>query len=77
MSKTLLVYDQTTMDDSYETIRFITFKKINVIFVPKGLTSLLQPIDVCINRSFKEYIRHEYENAVLIFNGPNFPRVKR
>ncbi len=42
-----------------------TFKRLNTlpVMVPPGCTSLVQPLDVCINHSFKERIEalsHEH-----------------
>lgn len=40
---------------------FFFDKNINYVFIPKGLTSILQSLDVLINPPFKDAIRHQYE----------------
>ena len=44
-----------------EIIKFLYDKSVNKVFEPKGLTFIFQSLDVLINRSFKDAIRHEYE----------------
>lgn len=35
-------------------------KRINVVVIPGGLTPLLQPLNCCINKPFKDKVRPEY-----------------
>ena len=77
LSKTLLVFDHARMHESYEILKLLTENKINYVFIPKGLTPILQPLDVCINYPFKNYIRKEYESAVIAFKSNKVPKIKR
>ncbi len=65
------------MHDSYEIIHYITKYKINPVFFPKGLTSILQLLDVSINHPFKLAIMHEYVFLLTFFNYIKEPKVKR
>ena len=38
LEKTLLVFDRAPMHDNYQTINYLTKKKINFVFIPKGMT---------------------------------------
>ena len=67
LEKTLLVFDRAPMHDNYQTINYLNKKKINFVFIPKGMTSVLQPLDVSINRPFKDSIRHKYDESISAF----------
>ena len=53
------------MHDNYDIINFLKNKKINYIFFPKWMTPILQPLEVSINHSFKDVIKHKYDDAFL------------
>ena len=57
--------------------KIFTQKKINVIFIPKGLTSKLQPLETSLNRPFKDWIKRSYEDALSLFNGVKWAKIKR
>ena len=65
------------MHFSLDVIRYLVSLKINYVFIPKGLISILQPLDVSVNRPFKDALRHCYENALSIFNQKKMPKIKR
>lgn len=77
LSKTLLVFDRASMHDSLEIIKYLISKNINFVFIPKGLTSILQPLDVSINHPFKIGIKHAYEYAITCFKTEKVPKVKK
>ena len=77
LQNTLLILDSSTMHFSLDVIRYLVSLKINYVFIPKGLTSILQPLDVSVNRPFKDALRHCYENALSIFNQKKMPKIKR
>ena len=41
------------------------------------MTSILQPLDVSINRPYKDSIRHSYEEATIAFKSNKIPKIKR
>jgi len=45
--------------------------------VPKGLTPILQPLDVSINKPFKEAMKHKYESSIIYFSNKNKIKIKR
>ena len=69
LEKTLLIGDNPTMLNSIATFIYLQYKKINIVFIHKGLTSILQPLDSSLNRPFKDWIKRSYEEAVSLFNG--------
>ena len=65
------------MHNSIATLKYLYNKKINVVFIPKGLTSILQPLDTSLNRPFKDWIKRSYEEAVSLFNDFKGAKIKR
>ena len=47
------------------------------MLIPKGLTSILQPLDVSINKPFKEAMKHKYESSIIYFSNKNKIKIKR
>ena len=41
------------------------------------MTSILQPLDVCINKPYKHSIRHSYEESTKAFKSNKIPKIKR
>ena len=72
----MLILDSATMHISFDIIRYLVSLKINYVFIPKGLTSILQPLDVSVNRPFKDALRHCYKNALSIFNQKKCQKLK-
>jgi hypothetical protein len=54
-------------------------KNFNLVVVLGGMTSQLQPLDVSVNKPFKDYLRKEYEAWLLSKNLPLTPsgKIKR
>lgn len=65
------------MHDNFENLKFLFDKNINYVFIPKGLTSILQPLDISINRPFKDTVRHQYELACSVFKSVDKQKVSR
>ena len=77
LKNTLLIWDKATMHISFEIQRLLVKNKINFAYIPAGLTSILQPLDVSINRPYKDSIRHSYEEATIAFKSNKIPKIKR
>ena len=56
----LLILDKTTMHINTNVINTIEKYDTEIKFIPSGMTRILQPLDVVINKPFKEYIRRFY-----------------
>lgn len=62
----LLVMDQASMHKTPDIIKEIDKYDTEIIFFPKDMTRILQPLDVAINKPFKTLIRKKY--ADYFFN---------
>ena len=56
----LLIMDQASMHITEDIIKEIEKYDTEIIFIPKGMTRILQPLDVSINKPFKTLIRKKY-----------------
>ena len=59
-AKVILVMDQFSGRKDSELLDYLRIKDVSVVWVPSGCTGLLQPLDVAINKSFKDAIRKYY-----------------
>jgi len=53
------VHEMSTVKAEIEKCR------TDIVFIPKGLTFLLQPCDVFVNKPFKDAIRKSWEDFML------------
>jgi len=58
--KCILIMDKAPSHIKSNIIDELTEKQKNFIFVPAGLTRFLQPLDVGINKPFKDHLKSEY-----------------
>lgn len=56
----LLIMDLATMDTNNIVIKDFESKDTEIQFIPKGMTSVLQPLDVSVNKPFKVHIKDRY-----------------
>ena len=59
---------------SYLTEAFLAIMKNDknlLSFIPAGLTRFIQPLDVSINKPFKEALKKEYVNYYINIKGEN------
>ena len=59
------------------TLKYLYDKKINVIFLQRRLTSILEPLDTSLNRPFKDQINSYNEDEVSLFNDFKDAKIKR
>ena len=60
MVPNLLIMDQASMHITEDIIKEIEKYDTEIIFIPKDMTRVLQPLDVTINKPFKTLIRKKY-----------------
>lgn len=57
----------------------LTKSNTDLVVIPGGMTSQLQPLNICINKPLKDLVRREYEQWLEASNRPLTPpgRMKR
>ncbi|KFD61376.1 hypothetical protein M514_24697 [Trichuris suis] len=60
-NRSLLVWDSFRSHVAEGIKSHLEECKIETAVIPDGLTSVLQPLDVCINKPFKDYMREEWK----------------
>uniref|UniRef100_A0A5S6QMK0 DDE-1 domain-containing protein n=1 Tax=Trichuris muris TaxID=70415 RepID=A0A5S6QMK0_TRIMR len=58
--RSLLVWDSFRGHTARSTTSCLRECKVEAAVIPGGLTSILQPLDVSLNKPFKNYIREEW-----------------
>ena len=61
----LLVWDSCQVHLTEAVRQELQRRDIDVAVIPGGLTPLVQPLDVSINRPFKQKMRHSWENWMI------------
>ena len=56
----LLILDKAPSHCCSAIIEYLNNKNIKRIFIPGGLTRKLQPLDVAVNKPFKDYIKKNF-----------------
>ena len=65
MDNCLLIYDKVSMHITDEIRNLYNSRNKQLIEIPNGLTSIIQPLDVSINYSFKNAVRNKYINHII------------
>ena len=58
--KSILFLDHVSMLLKNEIQSELINKDIICHYIPKGITCVMQPLDVCVNKSFKDSLRKKY-----------------
>ena len=53
--------DSFTAHESEELLKEAKSRNVDIIIIPGGCTSKIQPVDVCLNRPFKCIMRHKWK----------------
>lgn len=62
-----LVVDQCKVHLKESIKKYLKQNNINYFFIPSGCTGLLQPLDVCINKPFKDAIRNQFSEWFKVY----------
>ena len=65
----LLILDKAPSHCGEEILNYMNEQKIKRIFIPGGLTRKLQPLDIGINKQFKESLRKKFNLYQQTHNG--------
>ena len=77
LENTLLIFDSAPMHTSLEVLKYISNKKLTMCWFQKGLTPILQTLDVSINKPFKEAMKHKYESSIIYYSNKDKIKIKR
>lgn len=64
-SESILCLDSFKAHISVSSEVKLRTNKIHASVIPGGCTSVLQPLDVCLNKPFKSLLRHSWQNYML------------
>ena len=70
-SKCLLIMDKASCHISKEAINFLEENNISYNLIPSGLTPILQPLDISVNKFFKDNIKNLFERDRLFLDNLN------
>lgn len=63
--KSLLVWDMFKCHLMDSVVAQLRSQKTDIAVIPGGLTSIVQPLDVCLNKPFKDYMRDLWSNWMI------------
>ena len=66
--KILLIMDYATSHYTKKIIDYLDKHDIDVFFIPKNMTPILQPLDRAINFPFKQYLKSLYIERYILNN---------
>lgn len=66
--KILLIMDYSTSHYTEKIIDYLDKHNIDVCFITKNMTSILQPLDRAINFPFKQYLKSLYSERFIFYN---------
>ena len=66
--KCLLIIDKASSHSSDDSLEILNKLNISYLLIPSGMTSLLKPMDLSINKVFKDNIRYSFEKDRLFYD---------
>ena len=66
VERSLLVWDSFRAHLTESVKEVLQQQNIDVAVIPGGLTPVLQPLDKCLNKPFKESMRREYQSQMIM-----------
>ena len=64
----LLIIDKASSHSSDDSLEILNSLNINYLLIPSGMTSILQPMDISVNKVFKDNIRYFFEKERLLLD---------
>ena len=77
MFESLLIIDKATTHENEEFKRVCFNNDVTISYIPKGRTSILQPLDVSINKPFNDALRNEYTQFCIQKGLNNADKISR
>ena len=65
-NKKLLIFDYCSAHSTPGVIEELKNKNIDFLFIPKRMTSILQPLDRMVNCPLKKFIKNKYTDFYFI-----------
>ena len=59
--------DQATVHISEDSLNFLKDKEINFVLIPAGMRPECQPLDISVNKIFKDQIKLKFEANRVFF----------
>lgn len=73
--KCLLIIDKASTHASDDSLELLKNNNINYYLIPSGMTSLVQPMGLSVNKIFKDNIRYLFEKDRLLYDNI-LPKIK-
>ena len=68
LNHTILILDYCPIYCTSAVLEKLKIKNIDVLFIPKRMTCVLQPLDRIINFPFKKYVKNKYSYFLIFEN---------
>ena len=75
--QTLLVIDLYAAHRTHEILSYLREREVDFLFIPSGCTSLIQLMDVAVNRAFKHHYRDKFSTWRASQNGFRRPTCQK
>ena len=57
----MLLFDNFTAQCTETILKYLDSNNVNVVLIPPNCTDRLQPLDLSVNRSAKEFLLYEFQ----------------
>ena len=57
-----LLFDEFSAHRTDDVLQYCKDINVQTLFIPGGFTSSFQPLDVCVNKPLKGFLREEWSN---------------
>jgi hypothetical protein len=63
-----LCIDKASSHSSDDSLEILYNMNISYLLIPSGMTSILQPMDLSVNKVFKDNVRYSFEKDWLLYD---------